>query len=166
MDGNFNLRYIRLIGHKGMTLPSYVRLPAMFQAPSRVQKVKYCGLPNQCFVCNRIGHVVKDCLVRDEQNRQKWFSNNTNDEGWIEGRRNHDRKSSVRTSNGVGVTSRKTSNASQDSSQVNLSNLQIIPFNTNDVQLGREEDYDIVIDNDIVSSMKEKPLREGMITNR
>ena len=69
VDGNFNLPYIRLIGYKGMTLPSYGRLPAMLQAPKRVQKVKYSGLPNQCFVCNRIGHVVKDCPVRDEQNR-------------------------------------------------------------------------------------------------
>ena len=30
--GNLNLPYIRLIGHKGMTLPTYVRFPAMFPA--------------------------------------------------------------------------------------------------------------------------------------
>ena len=61
--GNLNLPYIRLIEHKGMTLPAYVRLPAMYQAPLRVQRVKYSGLPNQCFNCNCIGHVVKDCPV-------------------------------------------------------------------------------------------------------
>ena len=61
----------------------------------------------------------------------------------------------MRTCNGVGVTSRKTSNAIHHSPQVNKSNLQIIPFNTNDVQLGREEDYDLV------NSMKEKPLKGG-----
>ena len=113
--GNFNLPYIQLIGHKGMTLPSYVRWPTMFQAPERVQKVKYSGLPNQCFVCNRIGHVGKDCPVRDEQNLQKRFSSNTNDEGWIEGRR----KSYVRTANGIGITSSKRSHATHDDSQLN-----------------------------------------------
>ena len=159
--GNFNLPYIRLIGHKGMTLPSYVRLPAMFQAPERVQKVKYSGLPNQCFVCNRIGHVVKDCPVRNEQNLQKRFSSNTNDEGWIEGRRKHDRKSSVRTANGIGITSSKRSHATDDDSQLNKTNLQIIPFNNSDVQLHREEDYNIVIDHDIVKSMTDKPLKGG-----
>ena len=158
--GNFNLPYIRLIGHKDMILPSYVRLPAMFQAPARVQKVKYSGLPNQCFVCNRIGHVVKDCPVRDEQNRQKRFSSNTNDEGWIEGRRKHDRKSSVRTSSGVGITSNERSHATHDDSQLNKTK-QIIPFNNNDIQLEREEDYDIVIDRDIVKSMTDKTLKGG-----
>ena len=133
MDGNFNLRYIRLIGHKGMTLPSYVRLSAMFQAPSRVQMIKYFGLHNQIFVCNHIGHVVKDCPIQDEQTLQKHFSSNTNDEGWIGGRRKHDRKSSVRTSNGVGVTSSKRLRATHDNSQVNKTNLQIIPFNNNDI---------------------------------
>ena len=54
VGGNFNLPYIRLIGHKGMTLLAYVRLFAMFQAPLRVQKVKYFGLPNRCFICNCI----------------------------------------------------------------------------------------------------------------
>ena len=39
--GIFNLPYIRLIGHKGMSLPSYVRLPTMFQALVRVQKVLF-----------------------------------------------------------------------------------------------------------------------------
>ena len=34
--GNLNLPYIRLIRHKGMKLPTYVRLPAMFQAQQRV----------------------------------------------------------------------------------------------------------------------------------
>ena len=28
--GNFNLPYLRLIGHKDIPLPSYVRLPATF----------------------------------------------------------------------------------------------------------------------------------------
>ena len=48
--GNLNLPYIQLIEHKGMTLPTYVRLPAMFQAPPRVQKVKYSRLLNQCLL--------------------------------------------------------------------------------------------------------------------
>ena len=161
VTGNLNLPYIRLIGHKGMTLPTYVRLPAMFEAQPRVQRVKYSGLPNQCFNCNCIGHVVKDCPVRDDQIIQKHSVSNANGEGWTEGRRKYVRKSSMRTYYDVGVTSRKTSNASHDSPQVNQSDLQIIPFSNNDVQSGREEDYDIVIDNDIVSSMKEKPLKGG-----
>ena len=144
-----------------MTLPSYVRLPATFQAPERVQKVKYSGILYQCFVCNCIGHVVKDCPVRDEQNLQKRFSSNTNDEGWIEGRRKHDRKSSVRTANGIGITSSKRSHATDDDSQLNKTNLQIIPFNNSDVQLHREEDYNIVIDRDIVKTMTDKPLKGG-----
>ena len=85
--GNSNLPYICLIGHKGMSLHAYVRLPAMFQAPLSAQKVKYFGLPNQCFICNCISHVVKDCPVRDEQTVQKRSFSNTNDEDWTEGRR-------------------------------------------------------------------------------
>ena len=61
----------------------------------------------------------------------------------------------MRTFNGVRITSRKTSHATHDHPQVNNTSLQIIPFNTNDVQLGREEDYDLV------NSMKEKPLKGG-----
>ena len=57
----------------------------MFQAPPKVEKVKCSGLPNQCFICNRIGHVVKDCPIQDEQTLQKHFSSNTNDEGLTEG---------------------------------------------------------------------------------
>ena len=49
------------------------------------------------------------------------------------------------TSNGVGVTSRKIAHATHDSSHVIKTNLQIIPFSTNDIQLGREEDYAIAI---------------------
>ena len=67
----------------------------------------------------------------------------------------------MRTYYDVGVTSRKTPNASHDSPQINQADLQIIPFSNNDVQSSREEDYDVVIDNDIVSSMKEKPLKGG-----
>ena len=40
-------------------------------------------------------------------------------------------------------------------------NLQIIPFNTNIMLLGREKDYGIVIDSDIINSMKEKTLNGG-----
>ena len=105
--------------------------------------------------------MVKDCPVQDEQTLQKHFSSNTNYEGWIGGRKKHDRRSSVRTSNGVGVTSNKISHAPHDNSQVNKTNLQIIPFNTNDIQLNREEDYNIVIDCDIDNSMTEKPLKGG-----
>ena len=106
--------------------------------------------------------MVKDCPVRDEHNRQKRFSSNTNDEeGWIEGGRKHGRKLSVRTSSGVGITSTKRSHATHDYSQINRTNLQIIPFNNNDIQLEREEDYDTVIDHDIVKSMTEKPLKGG-----
>ena len=162
MAGNLNLPYIRLIGHKGMTLPAYVRLPGMCQAQPRVQRVKYSGLPNQCFNCNRIGHVIKDCPVRDDQTRQKHSGNNSNGEGWTETRRKYGRKSSMRTYNDIGVTFKKIPNVSHDSLQVKQSDLQIIPFNNHDVQSGREEDYDIVIDNDItVSSMKEKPFKGG-----
>ena len=57
----------------------------------------------------------------------------------------------MRTFNGVRITSRKTSHATHDHPQVNNTSLQIIPFTTNDIQLGREEDYDIVIDSDIVN---------------
>ena len=144
-----------------MPLPSYVRLPAIFQAPVRVQKVKYSRLPNQCFVCNRIGHVVKDCPVQDEQTLHKHFSSNTNGAGSMGGRRKHYRKSLVRTSNGVGVTSSKRLRATHDNSQVNKTNLQIIPFNNNGIQFDREEGYDIVIDCDIVKSMTDKPLKGG-----
>ena len=105
--------------------------------------------------------MVKDCPVRDDQIIQKHSVSNTNGEGWMEGRRKYGRKSSIRTYYDVGVTSRKTPNASHDSPQVNQSDLQITPFSNNDVQSGREEDYDIVIDNVIVSCMKEKPLKGG-----
>ena len=40
-------------------------------------------------------------------------------------------------------------------------NLQIIPFNTNIMLLGREKDYGVVIDSDIINSMKEKTLNGG-----
>ena len=64
--GNSNLPYICLIGHKGMSLHAYVRLPAMFQAPLSAQKVKYFGLPNQCFIFNRIGHVDMNKLFKSD----------------------------------------------------------------------------------------------------
>ena len=51
----------------------------------------------------------------------------------------------MRTFNGVRITSRKTSHATHDHPQVNNTSLQIIPFTTNDIQLGREEDYAIAI---------------------
>ena len=40
-------------------------------------------------------------------------------------------------------------------------NLQIVPFNNDDIQLDREEGYDIVIDPRIVKSMMDKPLKGG-----
>ena len=67
----------------------------------------------------------------------------------------------MRSSNGLTISSSKISHPTHDSSQVNMPNLQIISFNTNDIQLDREEDYNIVINCDIVKSMTEKPLKGG-----
>ena len=67
----------------------------------------------------------------------------------------------MRTTNGIGITFSKRSHATHDDSQLSKTNLQIIPFNNSDIQLHGEEDYNIVIDCDIVKSMTDKPLKGG-----
>ena len=55
---------VKLLCKKDAVLPNWIRLPKlqgnMFQ---KIQKVLYFGLPNQCFSCIKIGHLVKDCLT-------------------------------------------------------------------------------------------------------
>ena len=53
-----------LLCKKDANLPNWIRFPKlqgnMFQ---KFQKVFYFGLSNQCFSCEKIGHLAKDCLA-------------------------------------------------------------------------------------------------------
>ena len=55
---------VNLLRKKDAILPNWIRLPKlqgnMFQ---KFQKVFYFGLSNQCFSCEKIGHLAKDCLA-------------------------------------------------------------------------------------------------------
>ena len=72
-------RLVRANGHPSVrilvagvdALPTVILLPTSGGGKFS-QVVEYAGLPNQCFVCRKIGHLAKDCPRRDKKQPQHY----------------------------------------------------------------------------------------------
>ena len=70
-DGKiFGIPTVKLLCTRGKPLPEYVKLPCLeIGGCGKRQKNLYVGLPNQCFVCKRMGHLAKECSLSRKEPR-------------------------------------------------------------------------------------------------
>jgi hypothetical protein len=61
---------IKLLGSRNMKLPTHIKLPILEGSVSKKQSVLYAGLPNQCFICHKMGHLARECVGKEETRQQ------------------------------------------------------------------------------------------------
>ena len=64
-DGQiFGILTVKLLCSRGKLLPAYLKLPCLeYGGCGKRQKKLYFGLPNQSFLCKRMGHLAKECSL-------------------------------------------------------------------------------------------------------
>ena len=77
-----SLPIVRVLGSMDFILPSFIKLLALRKNTNGwIQKVVYLGLPNQCFSCGAVGHLAKDCEVKNEASQHKSLT--MQEDSWV-----------------------------------------------------------------------------------